>query len=155
VNNQAYDVRFHHSVLAGAASTALTAGGSGDATAINGPWVAATDYHAVAVGVSYTATIASTKVLDLACIVETASDSSGTGAATLATLTTLTVAALATPGTDSGVLLFAENVVLDKSTNKGYIRQTLTPNLSASGTDTARVSGFFITGPHKTSCPNP
>jgi hypothetical protein len=45
--------------------------------------------------------------------------------------------------------------VLDKNTNKGYIRMVLTPDLSASGTDTATVSGFMITGPHRTEQPNP
>jgi hypothetical protein len=148
----AYDPRFWHSALAGPAPTDITAGGGGDATAINGAWHDATLYHSVMAGVTYLATIASTKTLSLACIIQTASDSSGTGAATLATLTTLTVTTV-TAGTNT--LLFAESVVLDKSTNKGYIRMVLTPDLSASGTDTATVSGFMITGPHRTEQPNP
>jgi hypothetical protein len=153
--NAQYDPRYSTTVLDGPAITALTAAGSGDATAVNGPWVLATDYHSCCFGCKYNATIASTKTLTIAGIVQTASDSSGTGAATLATLTSVVIPALATPGAASGAFLFANSVDLSTTANLGYIRLQFTPDLNASGTDTASVGGFILTGPHRTVRPNP
>lgn len=143
---QAYLPDFYISLADGSALTDATAAGTGDATAINGAWLDARAYSACKVGAIYVTALTAAKTLTLACIVQTASDSSGTGATTLATLTSKVVTA-----TGNGVHLFPEAVLLDKSTNLGFIRTVLTPDLSHTGTDTATVGAFFVLGPNRTA----
>lgn len=143
---RAYLTDMHVSLAAGSALTDLTAAGTGDNTAINGAWLDARSNDSVRVGANYVTALTATKTLTLSCIVQTASDSSGTGATTLATLTAKVISA-----TGNGVHLFPELVALDRSTNLGFIRTVLTPDLSHSGTDTATVGAFFVLGPNRTS----
>lgn len=147
-----HDPRYSVSALSGAAITSATAAGSGDATAINGAWHPAVDYTSIFAGALYTAALTAAKTLTLSCIIQTASDSSGTGAVTLATLT---AEVITTTGASSGVVLFNESVPLDVRANLGFIRQVLTPDLSHTATDTASVAGFILTGPNRLGQPNP
>lgn len=134
------------SVARAAANTAVTAGGGGDATAVTGVIIdrAAHGWPQSAVfAIPYTATLAATKVLTLAYTVQEGDNSGLSDAATLVTATAATVATGGSGGTtETGV--FQVNVSLAGAGR--YVRLNFTPDLDATGTDTAALSAVAVFG---------
>lgn len=121
-----------------------TAGGSGDATEVNGAWIDRQNFGSVKVVVVYTATLAQDETLSVAGNLQDATDSSGTGAADFGTAYSSAVQATGGSGgsTETGVVEFD----FDLQTAKQYVRMQFTPDLSASGTDTAEIAAIYVLG---------
>ncbi len=132
-----------------AAVASVTAGGSGDATAINGVahdlqgFGTRQKAESVMVAVGGVASIASSQTLSIACkLQESANGSSGWTDITL--LPTQTVTAV-TGATTSAAYQVQFGFDLTKTAQR-YVRVVVTPDASASGTDTATVQVSSIFG---------
>lgn len=123
-----------------AAFTALTAGGTGDNTAVTGITVdrvpGGVPFFSARILIAYSAVLAATKTLTLKSVKVEHSDDGSTWADYL-TFTDPGVVATGQSGgsTEKGVLELA----VDLTSAKKYVRVDYTPDLSASGTDTATV----------------
>lgn len=124
----------------GAAS--LTAGGTGDATAVTGATIDRDDYQSGVLAVAYKAVLTEAKTLALAVEVQESSD--GSTWDTAVALRASTVAATGDTGgsTETGLVEFD----IDLSGYKRYVRFNFTPDLNATGTDTAVVAAVFTLG---------
>jgi len=131
-----------------ASNGSATAGGGGDATEVNGAW---TDrlgtkgmYMTAKLVITYTATLAATKTLAFAVNIQDASDSSGTGAADFGDALASTVVDTGESGgsTEVGTI----ELDFDLSSAKEFIRSQITPDLSATGTDTCSWQATWIFG---------
>lgn len=124
------------------ASTAVTAAGSGDATEIVGLTIDTqalpTKAESVAFLVSVLASLTATKNITIAAHIQDSADDS-TYADVVASQTILTLSAT---GTNRGTGKIGVNLNLCRR----YIRIYLTPDMSASGTDTATVTGIAVFG---------
>lgn len=134
------DIASLETAKAGTAITALTAAGSGDNTAITGITIDRLAGSSVPLNaeiiLSYTATLAATKTLTLKTVkVEDSAD--GTNWADFATFTDPGV--VATGPTGGATLSGAVKLGVNLGAAKRYVRVDFTPDLSASGTDTAYV----------------
>jgi len=119
----------------------LTAGGTGDDTAITGASVLAQNYNSGKLVVTFTATLAEGKTLDLDVNFYHSDDNSS--------FTTVTVAeavVVATGGTGGSTVTGTYEYDFNREKIGRYIKCTVTPNLNATGTDTARVATLFILG---------
>lgn len=123
----------------------LTAAGAGDATAINGPWIDRAPQNAAGVSAmsclvssAWQAVLAATKTLAIAITLQDADDTSGTNPATYGTIVASTVVGTGAGGgsTEKGVLSAKFNL----AGARRAIRAVVTPDLNASGTDTAIVA---------------
>ncbi len=127
------------------AATSLTAGGTGDATAVTGVSIDRFGFDgggiagSLVAGILYDATLTSGATLTMDWEVQHSADAStwetlDSGSETVAT------------GTDS-VTAFADllEIDVDLTPANRYVRLVFTPDLSASGTDTAtaQAAGFF------------
>lgn len=117
------------------------AGGTGDDTAITGASVLADKYNSGKLVITYTTTLADTKTLDLDVLFYHSDDNSTW---TTVTVETAKVVATGTTGgsTHTGVYEYDFN----REKIGRYIKCTVTPNLNATGTDTARVATLFVLG---------
>lgn len=130
-----------------AGAVAATAAGSGDATEVNGQWVSR-DIANVGMAVSaklvigYEAVLAEGKTLTIAANIQDATDSSGTGVADYGTAVAATTVATGDTGgsTERGTI----ELDFDLAEANEYVRAQFTPDLSASGTDTAKVSAHWV-----------
>ena len=123
----------------GAASA--TAGGTGDATEVSGGWIDRQNFLSAKLIINYKATLADTETISVAANLQDASSSGGTGAADYGTALASTVQATSDGGTaETGVV----ELDFDLSGAKQYIQAQFTPDLSASGTDTAIVSAVLV-----------
>ena len=126
--------------------TSATAGGSGDNTAANGKSIDVTGFEAgrvesVAFLIGATATLAATKTLTVTAKIQTSDDgSTWTDAKAAATVLALTGATGGSTETGVGKI----GVSLEYCGK--YVRVVATPDLSASGTDTASIFGTAIFG---------
>ena len=120
-----------------------TAGGSGDNTEAISAYVDRTDYGSCKVLIEYTATMGAGETLTLAAGLKDATSSGGTGAAAFGTGLSATVIATG----PSPQVAQTGCIELDYNLNgaRQYIAATVTPNLSASGTDTC-VLGVSVVG---------
>jgi len=120
----------------------VTAGGTGDATEVDGAWIDRRGFNSVKVVINYTATLAATKTLAIAANLQDASASDGTGAADYGDALASTVQATGATGgsTETGVV----ELDFDVSGADRYIRIQFTPDLNASGTDTAELGAIYI-----------
>lgn len=127
-----------------AANTAVTAGGSGDATEVDGAWIDVGDAEGISFLIGFTTTIQEAETLTIAANAQDADDSSGTNAADFGTAITATTVATGPSGdgTVTGVAIATFNARAARE----YMRIQFTPNLSASGTDTAAISCVAILG---------
>ena len=121
--------------------TAVTAGGAGDAAAITGVvfdlTALPTRPRSVAFAIPCEATLAATKKLELTAKIEVSADNSNwSDVAAAAIILTLTGGA----GGSTEVGCAQIGCRLDKSGIR-YVKLTLTPDLTATGTDTAKISG--------------
>lgn len=125
-----------------------TAGGSGDATEVDGAWV---DRELSGVGmamsaklvIAYTATFGETgATLTFALNFQDATASDGSGSDDFDSAVTATTAATGDSGgsTETGTF----EVDIDLSGANQFIRAQITPNLSASGTDTCEWSAVIV-----------
>lgn len=127
----------------GAANTAVTAGGSGDATEVDGAWVDLEDAEGLTFLIGFTATLGADETLTIAANLQDATDSSGTGAAdvTGSAISATTVATGGSGGTtETGVAM----IQIDAQKMRQFGRVQFTPNLSRANTDTAALSAVAI-----------
>ncbi|BCH33130.1 hypothetical protein MesoLjLc_50600 [Mesorhizobium sp. L-8-10] len=137
---------FSRSVFQAINKTA-TAGGSGDATEVNGDWV---DRELASVGralsaklvIAFTAALGQDETLTFAMNFQDATSLAGAGAADFSDAVTATTVATGDSGgsTETGTF----EVDIDLSGAKQFIRTQVTPNLSASGTDTCEWSAILM-----------
>jgi hypothetical protein len=133
------------------ANTSLTAAGGGDNTLITGAILdrlSGVDMPlSCVIAVPYTTTLTDAKSLILkTSVVEHGDDSGLSDAATFATLEDSTGTKLVT-SSGGGTYTGTKEYSLDLTGAKRYIRVKTTPDLDASGTDTAAISGVVIFGP--------
>lgn len=126
----------------GKAGVDATAGGPGDATEVDCEWVDRLNFSSLKAVITYTTTLAATKTLSFAANLQDASASDGTGAADFGTALTATVVATGEAGgsTETGVV----ELDFDLSGADRYVRLQATPELSATGTDTAEFGVTYI-----------
>lgn len=130
----------------------VTAAGTGDNTKVTGTTIdrkgstAGTLADSAVLAIGYVAALTNTKTLSFAVEYQTSADNSTWDTAVV--MQAATVAVTATSSTNfSGVV----ELSLDCSSLKRYIRFNITPDLSASGTDTATYSAVCILGGHQVS----
>ena len=126
-----------------AANTAATAGGSGDNTAVTGAILDRAQIgspQSAVLAIPFTATLASGQTLSIGYSVQEGNAANLSDAAVLATAAPVVVAT--GPGTVTGT--FEVNVPLAGAGR--YVRANFTPDLSASGTDTAALSAVMVFG---------
>lgn len=125
---------------------AVTAGGAGDATESNGVWV---DREAEASGmamsakliIAYEAVLADTKSLSLAVNIQDDAAGDGGDPADFGTAYANTVIVTSSGGTtERGTV----ELDFDLSAARRYVRSQVTPDLSASGTDTAQIVATWV-----------
>lgn len=130
------------------AITAITAGGTGDATAITGIGF---DRKAVDMPLSadlvlsWTATLAATKTLSFGTVkIQDSADNS-----TYADVSTISITdpgAVATGPTGGATVSGSVAIPVALGATRQYVRALFTPDLSASGTDTAMVVAHLVFG---------
>ncbi len=125
-------------------SVSAVAGGSGDATEVSSAWFERTDMESLVFFIYYKATLAQDETLTLTANVQTASDSSGTGAADFGDALASAVVATGPSGGGTVEGVSRIDVNLQKSTAGAYVRGQFTPDLSAANTDTAILAGVFV-----------
>ncbi|HSF40312.1 MAG TPA: hypothetical protein VLT87_11010 [Thermoanaerobaculia bacterium] len=124
-----------------AAISTLTAGGTGDATEVDGEWIDRRGFHSLSVFFIYTSSLTATKTLSLAANLQDASDSSGTGAADFGDAYAATVQA-----TGAGTKIGVKQLDFDLRMASSHVRIQYTPDLSHTGTDTATVAVLYVLG---------
>lgn len=122
-----------------------TAGGSGDATAVNGrsldvTTLAAGKAESVAFLIAVKATLAATKTLTVAAKIQKSSD--GTNWTDVATATVLTLTGATGGSTEYGT----GKIGVSLEYCAQYVRVVVTPDLSNTATDTAQLSGVAVFG---------
>ena len=133
------------------ASTAVTAGGSGDATLITGttintatvqaaPAIYGKDFNSVAFVISGTASLTATKNIAITALIEDSADGS-TWATLVASSTVVSVTSAA-----GGTVTFSGKVGVSLDKARQYIRVKATPDMSHTSTDTATVFGVAVFG---------
>lgn len=130
------------SVACGAAR--VTAGGAGDNTAVTGATIDRLGYDSCEVSVLYKTTLASSETLQLAIEYQESADGSSWD-----TAVALQAATTAQTGVQTNKVGIVTHEV-DLRAKKRYIRFNYTPNLSASGTDTADTAAVCVLGGAKT-----
>lgn len=133
-------------VARAAANTAVTAGGGGDNAAVTGVIIdrAARGFPQSAVlAIPFTATLAATQTLTIAYTVQEGQQANLSDAATLQSGDPVVVA---TGPAGGGVVTGEFLVDVPLGAAGQYIRANFTPNLSASGTDTAALSAVLVLG---------
>ncbi len=133
-------------VCRAAANIAATAGGSGDATEVTGVILdrGANGFPQSAVlAVPYTATLAEGETLSIAYAVQSGSEDDLSGATEL---TSAAAAVVATGPSSGGTVTGTFEVDLSLAGAGRYVRADITPDLSASGTDTAALSAVIVFG---------
>lgn len=121
-------------------SASVTAGGAGDNTALTGATINRLGYGSASFVIAYKTTLAATKTLSFAVAYQESAD--GTNWDTAVTLQASTVAATGALTNSTGTVVFDVNL----EGLKQYVRFNFTPDLSATDTDTAVVSGVAILG---------
>lgn len=129
-----------------AVATALTAAGTGDNTAVTGSVVdrfAAGSPLSCSVLYAIAATIANTKTLSLAYKIQHGTKSDGSDMADYAAVASTVVMTGNAGGTEQTGIVKHD---VDLTGALQYIRVVFTPDLSATGVDTATVSPVFVFG---------
>lgn len=139
-------------ILTSAASGAVsaTAAGAGDNTEVDGPYVDRQNHLSAKLIIHYKAVLQQGETLSIAANIQDDADGAGAGADFGDALAN---AVVATGGAGGSVEEGTVELDVDLSGAKQYIRAQVTPDLSASGTDTAIVTATFVLGP-KDETPN-
>lgn len=126
-----------------------TAGGTGDATEANGPWIDRRGHDSCAVFIGYRGVLAQAATLSVAANLQDADDAAGANAADFGDAIANGVRDTGGTGgsTETGVLKLNFDLTMARS----HIRLQMTPDLSAGATDTAVLFAFLVLGPG----PNP
>lgn len=130
-----------------ASGGAATAGGSGDATEVDGAWVDRKPadrgpYHSAKLVIAYTATLAEGKKLSFAANIQDATSSGGAGAADFGEA--LAATNVATGGSGGSTEVGTIELDFDLSDAKEFVRSQITPDLDATGTDTCAWRATWI-----------
>ena len=133
----------------GSGNQQATAGGSGDATEVNGSWVSRASNKGIAqsmkIIVSYSAVLAAGATLKFAANLQDAIDVSGTGAADYPSdgqaIPSTTAATGGAGGTtETGTF----EIDIDLGGAREFVRAQVTPDLSAANTDTLNFSLVYL-----------
>lgn len=124
-----------------------TAAGTGDATAVTGLYVDRTQTDAgpflsAKLVINWSATLAATKTLSLAAQFKDATDASGTGVANYGTA--IAAAVVATGPAGGGTVTGTTEIDVDLSHAREFFTADITPDLSATGTDTVAWSASYV-----------
>jgi predicted phage tail protein len=122
-------------------ATALTAAGTGDNTEITGPAIDTTGYGSLVYSLGGVATIAANKAINATVKYETSDNAS-----TWNTAVVLANAVEWAEGLTTADILEPLQFELTASDKPKYIRFKTTPDLTATGTDTAIVYGDVLLG---------
>lgn len=128
--------------FAGIASA--TAGGTGDATEKNCAYIDRQGFSSLKVVIAYSAALAEDKTLSIASNLQDATSSAGAGVADFGDA--MASAVVATGGTGGSTETGVVELDFDISGADQYVRLQFTPDLSATGTDTATLSAVYILG---------
>lgn len=121
----------------------VLAAGAGDNVEVSGPWIDRLGFESLVASVGWFTTLADGEDLALAMNLQDATDSAGAGAADFGTaLVSKVLVVNSGGGTEEGT----EELDFDLSGARRFVRLQFTPNLSASGTDTADLVGQLILG---------
>jgi len=141
------DIGSYITAAAGGSGIA-TAAGAGDATEVDGPYVDRQDHLSASLLITGTAVLGATETLTIAANIQDDADGAGAGVdygdAYAATI-------VATGGGGGTTEHFSVQLDFDLAAAKQYVRAQVTPNLSASGTDTCRWSAAWVLGPKQTT----
>lgn len=132
------------SVARALANTALTAGGSGDNTAVTGSIIDRGAHgfpQSAVLAIPYTATLAAGATLSIAYTVQEGNQANLSDAGTLLSGAS---AVVATGPVGGGTVTGVFEVDLLISGAGRYVRANATPDLSAANTDTAAISGVLV-----------
>lgn len=128
-----------------AASGIATAAGAGDATEVDGAYVDRQNYLSAKLVITGQAVLQQDETLSIAANLQDAIDDQGTGVADFGDA--FANAVVATGGAGGSTESFEVEIDVDLSSARQYVRAQVTPNLSASGTDTLRWAAAWIVGP--------
>jgi hypothetical protein len=131
---------FIENVICGAVS--FTAAGTGDNTAVTGQSIDRIDYGSAKFTIAYKTTLAESKHLQLAAEYQESSDDSNWDTA----VSLQTIGNVVTGGTGGSTEYGELSFDLDLTGKKRYIRFNFTPNLDATGTDTAITAAIASLG---------
>lgn len=134
------------SVRRAAANTAATAAGTGDNTAVIGAIidrVAIGTPQSAVLAIPFTATLGEDETLSIGYTVQEGQDS---GLSDAATLQTAALAVVATGPSGGGTVTGTFEVNVPLMAAGRYVRANFTPDLSASGTDTAALAAVLVFG---------
>lgn len=132
-------------ILAMGCAVSATAGGSGDNSELTGEVIDRLGFHGCVVAVPFRAALATGESLALTVKVAESDDGSTFGSdETIASA--VNVATAAAGGTIHDCYKLQVNLSGVGTPRKRYLRFKVTPNLSASGTDTAVISAAVILG---------
>jgi hypothetical protein len=126
----------------GAVPAILTAGGNGDNTKITGQYFDRAGYDSMVLAIAAFANLTNTKLLTFAVEMVESDDHStwSSPAEVVQAATTLLIA------TSSTVFWGSTQIAVDLKSRKKYVRFDITPNLDASGTDTALWTAVGVLG---------
>lgn len=127
-----------------AASGIATAAGTGDNTEVDGAYVDRKNYSSAKLVIVGQAVLAAAATLSIAANIQDDADGSGTG---VDFGDAFANAVVATGGGGGTTESFKVEIDVDLTKAKQYVRAQVTPNLSASGTDTCRWAATWIFGP--------
>lgn len=133
------------SVARALANTSLTAGGSGDNTAVTGVIIDRAAHgwpQSVVFAIPFTATLAANETLSLAATVQEGNADNLSDAATLTTASGV----VATGPTGGGTVAGTREINVSLAGAGRYVRINVTPDLSRGATDTAAISGVAVFG---------
>lgn len=134
------------SVMRAAANTAATAAGSGDNTAVTGAIIdrmAIGNPQSAVLAIPYTATLAAGETLSIGHMVQ---EGNAANLSDAETLQTADAAVVATGPVGGGTVTGVFEVDVPMAGAGQYVRANFTPDLSASGTDTAALSAVLVFG---------
>ncbi len=130
----------------GTGNNAATAGGSGDATAVNGAWIDRKGSKGVAASmkviVNYTTTLAQGATLSFTGKIQDATSIGGANSADYGNALASTV--IATGPTGGGTIAGTFELDVDLGSAHEFVRAVLTPDLSAANTDTAAWNVTYL-----------
>lgn len=127
-----------------AAISSATAGGTGDTTEVNGAYVDRQGFSSLKVLIPYSAVLAATKTLSITANLQDATSSAGAGVADFGSA--MASAVVATGPTGGGTVTGVVELDFDVSGADQYVRVQYTPDLSATGTDTANLAAVYVLG---------
>lgn len=128
-------------------ATAVAAG-TGDNTESDGVYVDRDGFESAKMIIAFEAVLQATETLSIAANVQDATSSGGAGVADYGDAFANAVVATGDTGgsTERGVI----EIDVDLNMANQYIRSQVTPNLSASGTDTCNISVVWVLGGART-----